>query len=165
MAKAKSSGGSSKKKSPSPQESFGLPGKTYKVPADAVKTTSLPAQNKTKPLAGMQGPSNFKNRSNKEVGLAALMVTGAAVASKFTIASKTVVSEATKKLQRERNAVEKNRSSKGMSNLERQAEGEYRSEMTPSEYAEWRYEPKSLGKDISRSMKETNKKKIVIKKK
>ena len=164
--KAKPTSGSSKKaKTPVSQESFGLPGKTYKTPANAVKTTSLPKKNKTKPLAGMQGPSNFTNRSNKEVGLAALMVTGAAVASKFTIATKTVVSETTKKLQRELNALEKHRSLKGLSKNERQAEGEYRSEMTPNEHAEWQYEPRSLSKDISRSMKETNKKKVVIKKK
>jgi len=88
--KAKPPSGSSKKaKPPVSQESFGLPGKTYKTPANAVKTTSLPKQNKTKPLAGMQGPSNFKNRSNKEVINAALMVTGVASASK-SLAAKTV---------------------------------------------------------------------------
>ena len=88
--KAKPTSGSSKKaKTPVSQESFGLPGKTYKTPANAVKTTSLPKQNKTKPLAGMQGPSNFKNRSNKEVVNAALMVAGAASASK-SLAAKTV---------------------------------------------------------------------------
>ena len=37
----------------------------------------------------MQGPSNFKNRSNKEVVNAALMVAGAASASK-SLAAKTV---------------------------------------------------------------------------
>ena len=88
--KAKPTSGSSKKaKTPVSQESFGLPGKTYKTPANAVKTTSLPKKNKTKPLAGMQGPSNFKNRSNKEVVNAALMVAGAASASK-SLAAKTV---------------------------------------------------------------------------
>jgi len=86
--KAKPPSGSSKKaKPPVSQESFGLPGKTYKTPANAVKTTSLPKENKTKRLAGMQGSSNFKNRSLGEVVNAALAVTSVAGLAK-TVAAK-----------------------------------------------------------------------------
>lgn len=85
--KAKPPSGSSKKaKPPVSQESFGLPGKTYKTPANAVKTTSLPKENKTKRLAGMQGPSNFKNKSLGEFVNAALAVTSVAGLSKAVAA-------------------------------------------------------------------------------
>lgn len=69
------------------QESFGLPGRAYPVPANAVKTTGFLKENKTKRLAGMQGPSNFKNRNNAEVIDMALMATSAASAGKSLIAS------------------------------------------------------------------------------
>lgn len=59
---------------PVPQESFGLPGKTYPVSANAVKTTTFPKQNKTKRLAGLQGPSNFQNKSNLDVALMAASI-------------------------------------------------------------------------------------------
>ena len=85
--KAKPTSGSSKKaKTPVSQESFGLPGKTYKTPANAVKTTSLPKDNKTKRLAGMQGSSNFKNKSLGEVVSAALAVTSVAGLAKTVAA-------------------------------------------------------------------------------
>lgn len=80
-----------KAKPPVPKESFGLPGKTYKTPSNAVKTTSLLKQNKTKRLAGMQGQSNFKKRSNSEVlGMAINMASTAGLsklAAKQLIAS------------------------------------------------------------------------------
>lgn len=86
-------------------------------------------------------------------------------ASAFTFGTRTVVSEGTKKLQRELSKTLKDRSQKGMSNLERQGEGEYLAEMDPTAKAEWRDIPNQLRKDISESMKKTDKTKIVIKKK
>ena len=71
------------------QESFGLPGKTYKVPTNAVKTTSLPKQNKTKRLAGMQGPGYFEAPSNKELAIEAATWVAGGVAGK--VASKVAV--------------------------------------------------------------------------
>jgi len=84
-----------KAKPPVSKESFGLPGKTYKTPANAVKTTSLPKENKTKRLAGMQGPSNFKKRSLSEVANMALAVTSVAGLGK-AVASKQLANSAAK---------------------------------------------------------------------
>ena len=104
-------------------------------------------------------PSNVAGAALSAAGVA-----GAGVAMS-RVAVRAVVSEATKKLQRELQSELKTRSGKGMSKLERQGEGEYRSEMEPSEYMEWKNAPSELQKAISKSMKETTKKKIVIKKK
>lgn len=90
---------------------------------------------------------------------------GAAGMTLGRAAIKTVVSEATKKLQRELQSELKSRSNKGMSKLERQGKGEYVSEMTPDEYMEYKNVPKEMGKKVSQSMKTTSKKKIVLKKK
>jgi hypothetical protein len=107
--------------------------------------------------------------NKKQIMNAAIAATGVGAvsraASTFKVARKVVVSEGTKKLQRELSKHQKDNSMKRMSKLERQAEGEYRSEMDPTARAELYGRPNDLRKDISKSMKSTNKTKIVIKKK
>lgn len=107
--------------------------------------------------------------NKKQIMNAAVAATGVGAvsraASAFKVARKVVVSEGTKKLQRDLSKELKDRSMKRMSNLERQGEGEYRAEMDPTSQAEWRAVPDQLRKDISKSMKTTSKKKIVITKK
>ena len=72
-----------------PQESWGLPGKTYPVPANAVNTTSFFKENKTKRFAGMQGPGSFDPPSNKELAIEAATWAAGGLASK--VASKVAV--------------------------------------------------------------------------
>ena len=70
-------------------ESWGLPGKTYPVPANAVSRTSFFPENKTRRLAGMQGPSNFNAPSNKELAIEAATWAAGGLAGK--VASKVAV--------------------------------------------------------------------------
>ncbi len=98
-----------------------------------------------------------------KAALGAAGVAGAS-ASIGKIAVKTVVSEATKKLQRELQSELKSRSGKGMTKNQRQSRGESLDDLTPSERAEYAGQIKEMQKKVSESMKATSKKKIVIKK-
>jgi hypothetical protein len=146
------------------QKATGLAPRT---PAPAGKTT--PVRKATSGFAGSGmplGASMGINPLNKgQIAKAVVSAGAGAAASGYKIASKTVVSEGTKKLQRELSKHQKDNSMKRMSKLERQGEGEYRSEMDPTARAELYGRPNDLRKDISKSMKSTNKTKIVIKKK
>ena len=88
MAKQSVDKDKTKKPIAASQESFGLPGKTYPVSANAVKTTTFLPENKTKSLAGMQGSSNFKNRSIGETANMAVAVTSVAGLAKAMAAKK-----------------------------------------------------------------------------
>lgn len=83
-------------KSPVPKEGFGLPGKTYVAPSNAVKTLSLP-QPKTpvvrdsgSSLRGMQGQGGF-DPSTKNVVRAALAASSVAALSKGISVAPSVV--------------------------------------------------------------------------
>ena len=109
--------------------------------------------------------SSFAKPTRSQLLNAGLTATGAAAATGFKVGVKTVVSEGTKKLQRELSKEMKDRSMKGLSKEQRNVVGESRSEMDPTAAAEYLGAPKELRKQISNSMKKTNKKTIVVKKK
>jgi hypothetical protein len=124
--------------------------------------------NKNKPLAGFGTPMGTSigisqpTKLSNIIGAAATAVTGGA-ASGFKIASKQVVSQATKNLQRELSKEMKSNSMKGLTRQQRQIRGERMSELTPEEYMELRAVPKELQKKVSESMKTTTKNRPTIK--
>ena len=83
-------------KSPVPKEGFGLPGKTYVAPSNAVKTLSLPQSNTPvvhdlgSSLRGMQGSAGF-DPSTKNVVRAALAASSVAALSKGISVAPSVV--------------------------------------------------------------------------
>lgn len=151
-----------------------ISGRGSSSPAKGVKTTSLPAP-KTPvrsgtgdlSVAGFQTPGIRTQVSPKQVVKAAASVVGLGAASAAKIVTKQVVSEGTKKLQRELASEMRDRAGKGMSKNERVGRAEDRAEWSPDEYAEWQSTPAQLRKDISQSMKNTTKtkKSIQIKRK
>jgi hypothetical protein len=116
--------------------------------------------NKNKPLAGFGTPMGTSigisqpTKLSNIIGAAATAVTGGA-ASGFKIASKQVVSQATKNLQRELSKELKEQSFKGLSKTQRQAKYEGLDDLTPEEFAEYKGIPKELSKKVSESMKKT----------
>lgn len=101
--------------------------------------------------------------AKRNIARAAATAAGLRVVSGVSVGGRIVVSEATKKLQRELSSELKSRSGKGMSRAQRQVQGERISELSPEEYMEYRDIPNQLRGQIARSMKATNKKKIVVK--
>ena len=99
---------------------------------------------------GMSQPTKKSNIIN-----AALTASTGGAATGFKVVSKTVVSQATKNLQRQLSKEMKKQSFKGLSKTQRQVKGERLSELTPEEFAEYKGIPKELSKKVSESMKKT----------
>jgi hypothetical protein len=99
---------------------------------------------------GMSQPTKASNIAN-----AALTASTGGAATGFKVVSKTVVSQATKNLQRQLSKEMKDQSFKGLSKAQRQVKGERLSELTPEEFAEYKGGPKELSKKVSESMKKT----------
>jgi len=168
MARRKSKDSSSKDysnlfiagKSPVPKEGFGLPGKTYVAPSNAVKTLSLP-QPKTpvvrdsgSSLRGMQGQGGF-DPSKKNVvraALAAGFVNTISAGSGFRVVRG--VPEAAKVVQRELSAELKSQSTKGMSRFQREGFWEEKAELLPGETSELvQYDLRQQISEIMKSQK------------
>jgi len=134
-------------------------------------TAKTPVKKATSGFAGSGTPlgasMGVNPLSKGQIARAASTSIGGGVASGSKIATRTVVSEATKRLQRGLSQKQKDINMKGMSRQQRIVEGERRSELTPDEYMEnfSRGKVKDMKKNVSKSMKETSKKKIVVKKK
>jgi hypothetical protein len=109
--------------------------------------------------------SSFAKPTRSQLLNAGLTATGAAAATGFKVVSKTIVSEGTKKLQRELATLKRDQSMKKMTPAQRRAAGESFDEMDPVAKWEIRGEREMLQSDISKSMKSTNKTKKNIKRK
>lgn len=123
-------------KSAAPMESYGIPGKSYAVPPKATKTLNIP-KSKTpvvtdlgSSLRGMQGQNRF-DPSIKNTVRAVSAATALNAVSTFKVVRG--VASVAKNLQRDLAAEMKWDSNKGLSNLGRQAHGEYKAELLPSE--------------------------------
>ena len=106
-------------------------------------------------------PTKPSNIVKAALGAAGVAAAGASITR---LGVKTVVSEGTKRLQRELQSELKTRSGKGMTKAQRQSKGESLDDLTPSERAEYVGQIRDMQKKMSESMKTTSKKKIVIKK-
>lgn len=116
---------------------------------------------------GPLGSQGFLKTTPKRVAGAAAVVAGGAAASTVKLGTKFVVSEATKKLQRELSQELKTRSNKDIKNLpksqrEEIAYGRAMQRETPGEYYEHQAVPQQLRENIAKSMKETTKKKKTV---
>jgi hypothetical protein len=133
-------------------------------PRTPIKNAKSGFAGSSTPLGASFGVSKI---TKGDVAKAVLAAVGGGAVSGSKIVTRTVVSEATKKLQRELSKKQKDINMKGMSRQQRIVEGERRSELTPEEYMEnfSRGKVKDMKKDVSKSMKELSKKKIVVKKK
>lgn len=127
-----------------------------------VKSTSMS-------LRGMQGSSSFQPTKG-QIAKAAAVIAGLGAATGYQIVRQTVVSEATKKLQRSLSKEMRSRSDKDIRSMpkakrDRIAESRHSwDDASPDEYIEWRDIPNQMRRDISESMKNTSKKKTTLRK-
>jgi len=103
--------------------------------------------------------------SPRKIIEAAGMAAGAGAASGLKIGTRFVISESTKKLQREFSKEMKSRSLKNMTPNQRRAYGEKLEDLTPEERMEFNAQPKFLRRAISDEMARTTKKRPNIRRK
>lgn len=124
-----------------------------------VKSTSLS-------LRGMQGASSFQP-TRGQIAKAAAAVAGVGGATGYQIVRRTVVSEATKKLQRGLSKEMRSRSDKDIRSMpkakrEEIAYGRATQRETPEEYLEYMDIPNQMRRKVSESMKKTSVKRTSV---